>query len=339
MILPWHHTTWQQLAGALSRLPHALLLAGPSGGGKRAFAQALAQRILCEAAQGEAPACGVCDACRWFLADNHPDMRAVCPASDQEPEAEEATEKTPARSTQIRIDQIRGLAEFLSVGAVRAGRRVVVLTPAEAMNTATANALLKLLEEPPAHTQFILVSDEPRRLLPTVRSRTQVWAFPEPPREQSLDWLKAQGVPEPARWLDFTGGMPLAAREGARLDEAVARFLRDIESLSRTDPLALAAQWEAWVKPKAGGEITLAMLCSWLQKWLFDLVAVKASGEPRFFSARREALRDIAQRASFPALQGAYNTVTQMRRVASHPLNARLFLDDMLLRYARLVAA
>ena len=336
-VFPWQEATWQQLMAGLERLPHALLLAGPAGGGKSQFARALASRLLCETTSGAAPACGVCDGCRWWQADNHPDMRMVTPGGNEE--GDEAEEKASAKSTQIRIDQIRALAQFSSVGAMRGGRRVVLINPAEAMNAATANALLKLLEEPPPKTQFILVSDEPARLLPTVRSRTQVWSFPEPDRQAAARWLKSEGVSEPASWLDFAGGMPLMARAVAGHSDDMTRFLRDIESLPRVDAVSLAGQWEAWVKPRAGGEMSLAVLSLWLQKWVFDLIAVKTGGEPRFFSARREALRAIAARPSIGALFGCYNSLTQIRRVATHPLNPRLFLDDMLLRYARLLAA
>ncbi|MEY3202140.1 MAG: polymerase subunit delta, partial [Pseudomonadota bacterium] len=335
MIYPWHQTPWQQLTRDIARLPHAVLIAGPAGGGKGQLAQTLAQRLLCERAVDHQLPCGECDACRWWLAGNHPDMRLVAPGQDDEAGDED---KPTARSSTIRIEQIRALMEFLSVGAVRGGRRVVLINPAEAMNLATANALLKLLEEPPPKTQFILVSHEPGKLLPTIRSRTQVWSIPEPSRAQSEAWLLGEGVREAARWLDFAGGMPLAAQKAAEQGEDVARFLRDIESLPRSDAVMLAAQWEAWVKPRAGGQMSLVVLSEWLQKWLFDLILVKATGSPRFFSSRREALREIAQRASFAALWGCYNALTQMRRAANHPLNPRLFLDDMLLRYTRIAA-
>lgn len=336
-IFPWQQTIWARLMAGADRLPHALLLAGPAGGGKSEFARVLAERLLCETAQGAAMACGQCEACHWLAQDHHPDLRMVIPAADEESDA--AEEKPATKSTQIRIDQIRELADFLGVGAVRGGRRVVVINPAEAMNAATANALLKLLEEPPARTQFLLVSDEPRKLLPTVRSRTQVWSFAEPDRAAALAFLASEGVKDAATWLDVAGGMPLLARDGASRGEDMARFLRDIESLPRVDAVSLAAQWESWVRPKAGGEMNLPTLTLWLQKWVFDLIAVKTAGEPRFFSGRCESLRTIASRIGLPALFGCYNSLSQMRRAASHPLNPRLFLDDMLLRYARLLPA
>jgi DNA polymerase-3 subunit delta' len=310
-----------------------LLLAGPAGGGKTHFARTLAHRLLCETAQGNQLPCGTCDACRWLAADSHPDLRWIAPGMD------DAEEGGAAAATQIRIDQIRGLADFLGVGAVRGGLRVVIIAPAEAMNTATANALLKLLEEPPGRTQFILVSDAPGKLLPTVRSRTQVWSFAPPEPALAAHWLRTEtGLDEPAAWLDFASGMPLAARDLASRADDLTRFTRDIESLPRADALALAAQWESWVKPKAGvAGMDLLTLTAWLQKWVFDLIATKVTGRARFFTSRGESLKQRAASLSLPALLGCYNSLLQIRRVAAHPLNARLFLDDMLLRYTRAI--
>lgn len=338
-VFPWQEAVWARLP-ALGRLPHAVLLAGPRGGGKNQFARALAARLLCETAQPGERACGACEACHWWAAGHHPDMCFVMPATEDDSAdgAEKSAPASGARSGQIRIDQIRALADFLGVGAVRGGRRVVLISPAEAMNAATANALLKVLEEPPANTQFILVADEPRRLLPTVRSRTQVWNFGPPERAAAVSWLHARGVHGAEAMLDLAGGMPLLAADSAEQSAHLARFTRDVLSLPKADALALAQQWESWLKTRAGG-VSLIDLVAWLQKWVFDMIAVKGAGRPRFFTAERERLHALASPVSFGALYGCYTALGQMRRVASHPLNPRLFLDDMLLRYARILPA
>lgn len=339
MVYPWQTAAWQGLAERWERLPHALLLAGPAGGGKSGFALALAQGLLCEDARGSGGACGNCPSCRWFAGGNHPDFRLVTPGSDEAEPAEEDAE-AGKRSTQIRIEQIRALTEFLTVGAVRQGRRVVLLQPAEAMNNPTANALLKLLEEPPPSTQFILVSDRPRLLLPTIRSRCQQLAFPRPERAAALGWLAGEGVAEAETLLDFAGGMPVSARALAAgpLAEARRRFLGDILALKPADAVGLAGRWEAWLKgaAKVEGSVDLPTLAGWMQKWLADLVAVGLAGRPRFFPDQASALAQRAARAPVPALLACYNEFLQIRRAAQHPLNVRLFLDDMILRYARL---
>ena len=346
MIFEWQQPVWNGLLDRLEQLPHALLLAGAAGEGKSELAQALAQRLLCETAQAAAQACGECDGCRWFLAGNHPDFRLVAPGADEiEAQAgdgagEEAEPGKP--STQILIEQIRALAGFVTVGAVRQGMRVVVIDPAEAMNHHTANALLKLLEEPPAKTHFLLVSDAPRRLLPTILSRCRMVTLPRPDAAQAAAWLAGQGVEQPAALLALCGGMPVAAAQLASGIGAAARgrFVRDMLSLERSDPVALAGAWEAWLKSKEslGAGFGVPQLVDWLQRWVADLVLVALSGRVRSFPDQQAALQAQANKLQLAALLSCYNDLVRLRRVAAHPLNLRLVLDDMLLRYARVVA-
>ena len=144
-----------------------------------AFAEALAARTLCAQPGADGEACGQCEDCQWRLAGSHPDLIRVIPEADQE-DAESSSEKTgdaKAASRQIVIDQIRDLQQSLTTGSHHGGQRVVIVDPAEAMNPFTANALLKLLEEPTTSVLFLLITSSPKRLLPTIRSR-----LPSPPK-------------------------------------------------------------------------------------------------------------------------------------------------------------
>ena len=143
--------TWMELVSKLERLPHALLLHGAPGVGKLALAERFAQFLLCEKkGQGSTP-CGACEACRWFAAGSHPDARLVEPEATalalgrpatvaEEGEEEKKDKKKP--SLQIKIEQTRGLANFLNLASHRGGRRIAIVHPAEDLNTATANSLL-----------------------------------------------------------------------------------------------------------------------------------------------------------------------------------------------------
>jgi DNA polymerase-3 subunit delta' len=105
---------------------------------------------------------------------------------------------------------VRALDEFLHVGTHRHGARVVLLNPAEAMNRPTANAILKALEEPIAGTLFILVSSEPHRLLPTIRSRCQTIPMRPPPTARAIAWLRHAGVRDGEQWLALAGWLAAA---------------------------------------------------------------------------------------------------------------------------------
>jgi len=352
MIYPWQNGTWDKLVGSLDRLPHALLLAGPPGAGKRHFADALAQRLLCEKAAGSAAACGKCASCGWFQAGSHPDYRQVIPEIDAEADAGETEEsaelmvsgvKKKKPSRQIVIDQVRTLNDFVNIGTHRQGMRVIRVDPAEAMNSSTANALLKLLEEPSPSTLFLLITGSPRRLLPTIRSRCRTVTFGKPDVSLAKQWLTAQNIGGDAETLlRFVGGMPLAAIELRGSGSAYrAQFVAAVTDIETGDPLRVAAVWEGWLKQKDGEAFSLRLpvLVDWLQKWLFELVSWKVAGRPAYFPDAAQPAQRLAKRAVLPDLFGCYNELSKMRAIAEHPLNPRLFLEDMLLRYARAVTA
>lgn len=348
MIHPWLQPSWARLVALQDRLPHALLFIGQAGLGKRDLAEALAARLLCDTPAADGSACGHCEACQWRLSGNHPDFYRVIPAADAE--KAEAADKpegtseggeggsTKAKSAQIVIEQIRDLQSALAVTGHHSKRRVAIIDPAEAMNVFTANALLKLLEEPPEGCSFLLVSSAPRRLLPTIRSRCQQWAFARPPAEQLAQW-RAQAGRDATELLAVVGGMPLAAARLAEADGAafLGRFVRDLAGLPGGDPLRLAGQWETWLKSKEALAAGFGMpqLIDWMQRWVADLAALRLGGRIRFFPAQESALAALSARTSVAGMTNCYNEFAQIRRVAQHPLNMRLVLEDMLLRYAR----
>lgn len=199
-ILPWHETTWQRISAQIEdeRLPHALLITGPENAGQSRFVDQLAMHLLC---QGGMRACGTCSQCQLLEAGTHPDLLVVAPED----------------SKQIRIEQIRGLIEWAMQTAQQGGRKLCVLNPADKMNIQSANALLKVLEEPPADTVLCLVTSQPSRLLPTLRSRCQKIEFNLPNREDALDWLSVHSdASDPSLLLDIANGNPLKA---ATVDE------------------------------------------------------------------------------------------------------------------------
>ena len=205
-----HAESWRRLQKWRARLPHALLFSGERGLGKLDLALAFAASLLCETPRTGGAACGECLACRWFFQGNHPDFRLLQPAALRVEEAEDRKsgkggsdaegegerEKSARSGQQITIDQIRELDEFLCVGAHRQKARVILLHPAERLIREAANALLKMLEEPPQDTLFLLVSSEPMRLMPTLRSRCQNLRLTLPSAAESEAFLAPRSPPE-----------------------------------------------------------------------------------------------------------------------------------------------
>ncbi|VXB73928.1 DNA polymerase III, delta' subunit [Massilia sp. 9I] len=332
---PWQQAAWERLQQMRERLPHAILFHGPAGVGKADFMETFAQSLLCENVRPDGHACGECASCGWFLQNNHPDYRRVRPeALEDEPagEGEEGAESTTkskstkAPSKEIKIEQVRALADFMNISTHRQGLRVVVLYPAEALNMPASNALLKTLEEPPPGTVFLLASNSLDRLLPTILSRCRKFALPMPGHDEALAWLKAQGVQDADSWLREQGGAPLAA-----LAEAEAGSREDMDALLHflANPAVDGALRAAEKLAKA----QLSALVAWQQRWLYDVLSMKLSGRIRYYPRYQKEVAALAGRVSSAKLNRAIKAANERRAVADHPLSAKLFVEDMLLEY------
>ncbi|QOY92462.1 DNA polymerase III subunit delta' [Massilia sp. UMI-21] len=334
-IYPWQQGAWERLQGMRARLPHAILFHGPAGIGKAGFMEAFAQALLCENVRPDGHACGACASCGWFVQHNHPDYRRVRPevledepGGDGEDGGETAAKgkSSKAPSKEIKIEQVRALADFMNISTHRQGLRVVLLYPAESLNMPASNALLKTLEEPPPGTVFLLASNSLDRLLPTILSRCRKFPLPMPAHDEALAWLAAQGVHDADSWLREQGGAPLAA-----LAEAESGSRDDMELLLQflSTPSVDGALRTAEKLAKA----SLPALVAWQQRWLYDLFSMKLSGKIRYYPRYQKQLAALAARVATGSLNRAVKAASERRAVADHPLSAKLFVEDMLLEY------
>jgi len=234
-LCPWLDEPLARLEGArqAGRLGHAWLIKGPAGIGKVNLAYLFARRLL-EGGAGKPPPLGPAEAAeamaaRRAPADHHPDLHRVFPESDKRT---------------IGIEQVRELSETLAMKAYRGAAKAAVLEPAEAMTLSAANALLKTLEEPAERTYLFLVSHQPERLLPTIRSRCQGLAVLAPPESEVVRWL---GIEHDHPVMTIAGRAPL--RAAALLAQNKTDQLNKLEqqlkgiSTGRTNPRDVAEQW------------------------------------------------------------------------------------------------
>ncbi|CED60090.1 HolB [Moritella viscosa] len=177
MLYPWLLPHWekQQMQMTAGRLHHALFITSASGMGKLSYAQTLAQTLLCKEPIGWEP-CHQCHPCQLFETSVHPDYYLVSTESGKV----------------IGVDQIRHISQKLNEYSQLAGNKVVIIEHAESFNLASANALLKTLEEPSNGSYIILLAENKSQVLPTIYSRCQKLHLPAPPEQETLLWLQQQ---------------------------------------------------------------------------------------------------------------------------------------------------
>lgn len=329
----WLETPLSNVLKEPSSLAHALLVRGPKGIGKQAFGLALAQALLCEKPSSVGSACGQCSACGWFGGGTHPDFRMLVPPLDSDPAAE--AEDAPAKSKEARsspwisIEQIRELHDFIHVSSHRGGRKIIVVSPAEALNVAAANALLKNLEEPPPQTHFILISHRPHRLMRTIISRCRQFSLPVPQRPVAVTWLAEQGIKDPEVALAQASGAPLLALEMVEGDGLAGRleFLRALAATD-LDPLTVAETFR---------DLPLERFINWLQKWTCDIVEQRMLGQIRYNPDFSRELGQIAKRVDTLAALRLHRKLVREQRNIHHPLNARLYMESVLFAYLALL--
>lgn len=235
---PWQQSDWERLVSRFPNIPHAILLTGMQGSGKRQFADQLAAWLLC-LDQKQSHACGECSSCQWLKSDTHPSLLRISPETDAKGKISQV----------IKIDQIRELMPF--VQQTGKGWRAIIIEPAEALNIAAANALLKTLEEPGEQVSLILISDQPLQLPATIRSRLQQYKVGDVSTKDALNYMMDQAnlsLDQAELLLRIAGGAPLAALNISEELTFLARqdWLQDWQCLlqQKVSPMSLSTTWQ-----------------------------------------------------------------------------------------------
>ncbi|SFU75218.1 DNA polymerase III, delta prime subunit [Nitrosomonas eutropha] len=341
-IFPWQQTIWQQIRQPDSlKRHHALLLKGRKGIGKLGFALALVQSMLCEQVNATGKACGKCQDCYWFEQGLHPNFRLLEPEalsvqdgtadrnSEEKQEEAGSTKAGKKPSQQITIAQIRTLDDFIYLSAHQNRYKVVLIHPAEAMNAAAANALLKKLEEPPPEVLFMLIAHGTSVIPATILSRCRQVAMPTPDHKLAKDWLIQQGIAQPDFRLAMSGFSPLLALQyDEQQSSHHADFIQSLCVPGKFDPIGLA---EKLYKQD------LSSVTSWLQKWCYDLMSCHLSGRVRYHLQQMDVIKRQAAVIDPVAVGFLWRDLAASQQLARHPLNPRLFLEEMFLICAEII--
>ncbi|MEJ8837342.1 DNA polymerase III subunit delta' [Ramlibacter sp. AN1133] len=317
MTAPWIRAQLRQL---LAQRGHAWLLQGPSGLGQYKLALDLAQAWLCDEPTPDG-ACGHCRSCHQVEVRSHTDLAVLLPETEMlargwplgEKAQDDIDQKKRKASREIRVEAMRDAIEFAQRTSGRGRGKVVLVYPADRMNTITANTLLKTLEEPPGDVRFVLATEAAHLLLPTIRSRCQAHPMAWPVAAEAEGWLQEEGVPAAAAPV-------LLRAAGGRPEDALRLHRSGLD----------ARAWSQWPKALVRGDAGAiadwgpADLVESLQKLCHDLLAVRSGAAPRFFEAT-----DLPPPASVEALTGWWRSLAATSRTVDHPFNAGLMLEDL----------
>jgi len=322
-LLPWLEKEYSQLINleSSSKLAHAYLFGGQQGLGKLMLAMHFGHYLLCSSKQNDQP-CLSCRDCELFLAGSHPDLRLI----------------QPEDSNEIKIEQVRNTIEFITQTSQRGGYKVVIFRPAEAMNTNSANALLKVLEEPAQNTLIILVSHQPALLMATIRSRCHAVKFNRPSAEKVIPWLEAKNIyASPAELLRMANNIPLRALQYAD-DEA----LQDRTVLHGVMEKLLSGEMDISLAAKSCEDFSLQDNIEGMLLCTSDILAhVQASSGNNQSSLHDHDLQHLAKhfqsRTTLQALHEFYRELLQAKRAAlstSNP-NSALVIETLFYHWSQ----
>ncbi|MCU4336612.1 DNA polymerase III subunit delta' [Acinetobacter dispersus] len=315
VIYPWHAQTWELLSTRFPELGHGLLFYGKKGCAKKEFAERFVAWILCLNKQPQ-QACGECSSCQWLRSDTHPNYVHITTDEDNK-----------KQNAKIKIEKIRELLPF--VQQTGEGWRVVMIEPAEALNTASANALLKTLEEPGEKVVLILLADHYLKLPATIRSRLQHFALDRMTVQDAQAFVQQQ-IPELATeqvklLLNLANDMPLTAIE---IEKSVwlqkrALFLSDWFKLvaEKNMPLNYSNKWSK--------ELNFSEFITMFEYLLADIVNLKLNQSLKNDDLDFNALAEFY---SLEALFTLYSDLQQKKLMVEQNVQTQLVLDELFIQ-------
>ncbi|MBK0063021.1 MULTISPECIES: DNA polymerase III subunit delta' [unclassified Acinetobacter] len=314
-VYPWQQNIWETLTSRFPEVGHGLLFYGKNGCGKHEFAQHFLAWVLCSNKQAQA-ACGECMSCQWLKSDTHPNYVHIT-----------TDEENKKQNAKIKIEKIRDLLPF--VQQTVDGWRVIVIEPAEALNMASSNALLKTLEEPGDRIILILLADHYLKLPATIRSRLQHFALDRVSPEQSQHYIQTE-QPELSEsqvnlLLNLSGAMPLSALQLAQSEwlNKRADFLMDWTNLvtQKNKPMLLATKWSK--------EMGFNDFIPMVEYLLGDLICVKLNQSLKNIDL---SFDQIVQAYTLEQLFEIYTQIQHAKQLVEQNVQTNLILDQLFIK-------
>jgi DNA polymerase-3 subunit delta' len=291
-----------------------ILIHGAVNSGADKLLHKIINLALCQAPINNEP-CGECSACKVFALENHPDYFHL--------EAEELEER---KNATIKIEQIRRVIDFASTSVHLSKRKIIYLADAKQLNLNSANALLKILEEPPSNCLFIIYAANINRILPTILSRCFKYQLHLPTLEQALAVLPEQSE-ENSFWLQYFDGEPFF--EAPFASEQLELFINGLQRPS----IEMVFELSKNLDPKKLG---MANLVDFMLKWLSDLLILKQGGVATYFTNEGSVPLSLLARLNLDKLFALQEELVFLREWSEHPLNHKLQFENLLFKYQQI---
>lgn len=300
---------------------HAYLFAGPAGLGRRSLALAFARALNCTNPPAPGEACGQCRDCKQIAAMAHPDLAVI--------QAERA-------GGILKVEQVREVKRTVSLKPYQSKYRVALFLRFQEANDNASNALLKTLEDAPAHAILLLTADNPEALLPTIVSRCEVLRLRPLPLEQVEQELVRRGAENSQARLiaHISGGRPGYAfrlMEDKSLLEFRSQRLDDLQKLLSASRVDKFAYVEKLAKEK---DVMRQVFLVWLSFWRDVLLRAAKADSPLANIDRAEEIESLAKKLDLPAARQRVTETERAIQQMERNVNARLLAEVLLLGWA-----
>ena len=311
-LYPWQEKAWLELNTSASKLHHAYLLIGPLGGGLERFANIFSSSLICKNLTDSMQACGKCQDCIW-LSTEHPNLKVI------NNESEEGASKN------ISIESIRNIKKFVELSSHSiGGKKVILINNAESLTINAANALLKILEEPPENSYLILTVENISSLLPTIISRCVMFKTPTPSVDDAKSFLKAEGYENLSSQLPLFSNLPL---DVIAHQSNIDLFTMIINEFKKGGDFELMAIDPRWLNEDFKETISL------FQKWLYDIFLFKMTKKYHFLVSKNENIKKLSDAADITKLLKLLKSVNNIKLISNKPINKDISFDNLMVEY------
>ncbi len=311
-LYPWQEKSWSSLAQDKSKMHHAYIFVGAFGAGLYRYSNTFAQSLICSNLTDTNLPCGKCQDCHLLMAQ-HPNLKII----NNSPE--------DSLLNNISIESIRNLKSFFELSSHKIdGNKVILINNAESLTLNAANALLKLLEEPPENSYIILTTQNISSLLPTIVSRCSIVTCPKPTKDEAKKFLNLNGYEHLSSQLNLFNNLPLDLIDKQDDLSLYETIINEFEKGKNLELMKIDSKWFSADFPS---------IINLFQKWLYDIFLFKLTKQFQFFENKKENIKKLSDSADISKLIKLVMNVYEMKLISDKPINKDIAFDNLMIEY------